>query len=239
MHDVDHGRTKAKAEDLLEQVGGDISRVLDFGAGEGHLVAAFRSLGIHADGVETSDAARAEARRRHGLDLLRDIPCGPGARYDLILLVHSLEHVDEPVAVLRSLRGQLNPHGRIFIDVPNADSFEVLRPSRRRSILELPLHLYHFTPASLGAVVKAAGLTVVSLRLTNPQWLEWLLSWRARRRVEAHENRHARAGIEIFTKPPSPSIVGRAWRRHLLPLVRGCSPGWRFEVLAEMDGYGP
>ncbi len=239
MHEVDFEAAKARAEDLLAQAGRDVRRVLDFGAGEGHLVAALRSLGIEADGVEPSGAARAEARRRHGVELLPTVP-PESERYDLIVLIHSLEHVREPVSVMRSLRDRLNPQGSVFVDVPNAESVEILRPSRRRSILELPLHLYHFTPSTLSAVLRAAGLEVASVRLTNPEWLEWLMSRWAACRFQARRN-DPLEGIgrsSVRGRERRVAIGRRAWRERLLPFIRERSPGWRFEVLARLASNG-
>jgi 2-polyprenyl-3-methyl-5-hydroxy-6-metoxy-1,4-benzoquinol methylase len=43
-------------------------------------------------------------------------------RYDAIFLVHTLEHLDDPVAVLRRVNGWLSDRGRLFIVVPNANA---------------------------------------------------------------------------------------------------------------------
>jgi len=42
--------------------------------------------------------------------------------YDSIFLVHTLEHLDDPVACLARIRGWLKPSGRFFIVVPNANA---------------------------------------------------------------------------------------------------------------------
>ncbi|WP_321784212.1 class I SAM-dependent methyltransferase [Burkholderia pyrrocinia] len=44
----------------------------------------------------------------------------PTRRYDNIFLIHTLEHLDHPVDVLRRIRGWLSPKGRLFVAVPNA-----------------------------------------------------------------------------------------------------------------------
>ncbi|KIE19461.1 hypothetical protein SE23_17235 [Vibrio sinaloensis] len=43
-------------------------------------------------------------------------------KYDLIVLGHVLEHVDDPVLVLNNVREMLSDDGRIFCAVPNANS---------------------------------------------------------------------------------------------------------------------
>ena len=42
--------------------------------------------------------------------------------YDSIFLVHTLEHLDDPVACLDRIRNWLSPGGRLFIVVPNANA---------------------------------------------------------------------------------------------------------------------
>jgi 2-polyprenyl-3-methyl-5-hydroxy-6-metoxy-1,4-benzoquinol methylase len=43
-------------------------------------------------------------------------------RYDAIFLVHTLEHLDDPVSVLRRVNGWLTDRGRLFVVVPNANA---------------------------------------------------------------------------------------------------------------------
>ncbi len=42
--------------------------------------------------------------------------------YDSIFLVHTLEHLDDPVGALSRIRNWLSPVGRLFVVVPNADA---------------------------------------------------------------------------------------------------------------------
>jgi len=49
--------------------------------------------------------------------------------YDSIFLVHTLEHLDDPVTALSRIRSWLSPRGRLFLVVPNADA-----PSRQIAV---------------------------------------------------------------------------------------------------------
>jgi 2-polyprenyl-3-methyl-5-hydroxy-6-metoxy-1,4-benzoquinol methylase len=46
----------------------------------------------------------------------------PAERYDSIFLVHTLEHLDDPVGVLKAINGWLSERGRLFLAVPNANA---------------------------------------------------------------------------------------------------------------------
>lgn len=46
----------------------------------------------------------------------------PQARFDAVFLIHTLEHLDEPVELLRRIGGWLTPKGRLFLVVPNANA---------------------------------------------------------------------------------------------------------------------
>ena len=91
----------------------------------------------------------------------------PAKRYDNIFLIHTLEHLDQPVELLRRLAGWLAPGGRLFVATPNAHA-----ASRQIAVnMGLISHAAAVTPAelahghrvtysldTLGADLRAAGL---------------------------------------------------------------------------------
>ena len=78
-------------------------------------------------------------------------------------LSHTLEHVDDPVALLAEVRRVTKPGGRIAIAVPNVHSF-LARLLREHWLgLETPRHLVNFSPLALHTTLVKAGLRVESL----------------------------------------------------------------------------
>ena len=83
--------------------------------------------------IEASDELVAAARARvggavrfiHGL--FEDVEIEE--RFDSIVLMHTLEHLDDPVRVLSKVRGWLSAAGRLFVVVPNANA-----PSRQIAV---------------------------------------------------------------------------------------------------------
>jgi 2-polyprenyl-3-methyl-5-hydroxy-6-metoxy-1,4-benzoquinol methylase len=51
------------------------------------------------------------------------------SKYDSIFLMHTLEHLDDPVLVLKRINQWLSDHGRLFLVVPNANA-----PSRQIAV---------------------------------------------------------------------------------------------------------
>ncbi|MGR9186918.1 class I SAM-dependent methyltransferase (plasmid) [Rhizobium leguminosarum] len=140
--------------------------------------------------VEASDEAIAIAKRDlgEGLIFINDVFEGVTLprRYDNILLTHVLEHLDDPVGVLRRVNEEwLSEGGRLFLVCPNANA-----PSRQIAVkMGLIRHNSAVTPAelehghritysldTLERDAKLAGLNVVHRSgiffkaLANFQW---------------------------------------------------------------------
>ena len=142
-------------------------RLLDIGCGLGHLVAEARQMGYDAIGVDPSEEAIAEARRRSGSD---SAICGtysenlfPPGHFDLITLVHVIDHVVTPVEVLRAMHKHLKPGGYAFIATHNIGSL-LAKLMGKNFIAWSVQHISYYTPKTLAGSAKAAGLDPVSQR---------------------------------------------------------------------------
>ena len=143
------------------------------GAGTGGAVMAFRGAGHEAWGVEPSPRAveTARARANHwvlngSLDALLHEGGLPDGPWDLSRMSQVLEHVPDPLATLRSIRGLLAPGGRLVVGVPNIRSLAARATRGSWDGLEMPRHLVHYDRDSLRWVLALAGFRVSSLRTT-------------------------------------------------------------------------
>lgn len=91
------------------------------------------------------------------------------AKFDIIEMGFVLEHVDDPGYVLKRFKSFLNPNGKIFIAVPNAESLHrrigfaagMMESIVTLSKYDLELgHQRYFTLSSLLDLVKEADLKV-------------------------------------------------------------------------------
>ena len=139
--------------------------VLEVGCGPGLMLAAFRRRGWRVFGIERNEAAAETARQTLGPDTiatsLEGLPAD--ARFDLIVLFQVLEHIGEPVALLRECARRLAPGGLLIANVPNFSSWQSRFAGSNWMHLDVPRHLVHYTPESMTYTLKCAGLTLSAL----------------------------------------------------------------------------
>ncbi|GAA4390497.1 class I SAM-dependent methyltransferase [Hymenobacter koreensis] len=145
-------------------------RLLDYGCGTGHFLAACQKAGWQVSGVEPSDVARAQAQERTGQPISSgDLTQFPSESFDAITLWHVLEHVHDLTGTMQQLVRLLKPDGVIIIAVPNAESPDAQYYREQWAAYDVPRHLYHFTPKTLTKLLRKHHL---HLRQTLPLVLD-------------------------------------------------------------------
>jgi SAM-dependent methyltransferase len=119
--------------------------------------------GWRVDGYDLDRRAEVELNALETFDTLFSGPpaetisrmVATGQQYDLIALIHVLEHIPRGHEALSSLTRLLAPGGRILVQVPNRvpNPFDLL----------LADHTVHFDPPSLYGVAERSGLSVEML----------------------------------------------------------------------------
>lgn len=104
--------------------GKDYSRVLDVGCAHGRLGKLIKERGNYVTGIEISAMAANEAEKIldevYSFDLQQNWPLElQENKYDLAILAEVLEHVFDPVQVLRNVHDVLIENGEVIITTPN------------------------------------------------------------------------------------------------------------------------
>ena len=121
-------------------------RALEVGCGEGHLLATLRARGWDARGVELNPSFSEQARALGFPVMTASLEqATPDGRFDLVLLVHLLEHLRDPLAALARVRGWLGPHGWLLVETPLRPDYDNID------------HLYCFSAAALDLALRRAG----------------------------------------------------------------------------------
>jgi len=136
----------------------DHKRVLDAGSGSGEFVFLADKLGLTVLGVEPNQDYSAYCRDVLGVKVETESlfarEFAPGS-FDFIRLNHVLEHINDPVAALKTLASWLADDGLLYVEVPNIESYAAEKS--RGNIFHYG-HIYNFNPWTLRVVAARAGL---------------------------------------------------------------------------------
>ncbi|HLF28651.1 MAG TPA: class I SAM-dependent methyltransferase [Anaerolineae bacterium] len=146
----------------LEKIKSPPGRLLDVGAYTGVFVEIACRHGWEAGGLEPSQWAVSEARKRN-LPMIEgtlDSVDLPEAAYDVITLWDVIEHVTDPFVEIQRAYRLLKPGGLLVLHTMDIDSlFARLMGPRWPWLMEM--HLYYFSHRTLRAMLEKAGLRVI------------------------------------------------------------------------------
>ena len=152
--------------------------LLEIGCGTGEFLSCAQALGHRVTGLDLSHRVVAHVASRYpGMDIrcgtLESTHLAP-ASFDVIAAFHVLEHVTDPVGLLRQMVSLVRPSGLVYVRVPNLNTW--YRHALGSSWWGFSLdHVGHFTAASLRRAMTDAGLTVLTARSadSDPEYSLW------------------------------------------------------------------
>ncbi len=184
----------------LRRSGG--GRLLDIGCGKGSFLRECRELmpDWHYTGIEPS-REEAEMARASGLDIHEGmfgaVDLG-GETFDLISIMHVLEHVAEPAAALAAIHEALATGGLLFVEVPNVLDLNMFYD------LLLFEHLYHFAPETLMWQLRRSGFDIVAVEPSTSYGAQ---------RVIARKHGRGRVSGDLPPTPPPMAEGFERWRQ--------------------------
>ncbi len=137
-------------------------KILDIGQGTGELLKYFSTKGWETIGVEPNDSAREFSKKKYGLKVFEESELDQfqSGSFDIITLWHVLEHVPDLNSRMKQIKRLLKKDGCLFIAVPVLDSPDSLRYKEFWAALDVPRHLYHFTPQSIDDLLNSHGFSL-------------------------------------------------------------------------------
>lgn len=121
-------------------------QLLDIGSGTGHFLKVANENGFKGIGLEPDEEARNFAHcinkvKSSAQEGLYDID---DCCFDVITMWHVLEHVYSLRKDLKKIYDILKCDGKLFIAVPNMNSFDARFYKKHWAAYDVPRHLYHF-----------------------------------------------------------------------------------------------
>jgi 2-polyprenyl-3-methyl-5-hydroxy-6-metoxy-1,4-benzoquinol methylase len=162
--------------------------LLDFGCGAGGFLNKARQLAASVAGVEL------ELRvQKHWHDQINIYPsvesAGGGGGYDLITAFHVVEHLSDPIAMLKTLATKLSKNGRMVVEVPSSEDalLTLYDSSAFQHFTYWSQHLFLFNAETLRQLAKQVGLRVVSIQQYQRYPLSNHLHWLSQGKPGGHQ----------------------------------------------------
>lgn len=165
-------RTLRQKRKLIESITNQNQRsLLDVGAGTGAFIREMQQAGWTVTGLEPDAEARTVAKKDFNVGLLpiEQFHGLHSGSFDVITMWHVLEHVHDLNGYMTRLKSLLKPDGKLIIAVPNYTSQDAEQYQQNWAAYDVPRHLYHFSPAAMGLLVKNHGMQIVEHK---PMWFD-------------------------------------------------------------------
>jgi SAM-dependent methyltransferase len=164
-------------------------RLLDYGAGAGGFARFMAGRGFDTVGLEPYSLGTTLEEKN--LKLVRaplaQVKASLGT-FDVITMWHVLEHLEQPVELLKELASMLAPGGALVVSVPNFASWQSRVFTGGWFHLDPPRHLLQFEPDTLEECLRRAGFGIEQQAPFLPEYgtSGWIQS--ALNRVLPHRN---------------------------------------------------
>lgn len=154
--------------------------ILDIGCSSGGFLSTFDKKNWKLYGIELSADTAQLAREATGGEIFAgdasDALFAPDS-FDAITTLDVLEHVYDPALLLSNILKWLKPGGIYFVAVPNVHSWESRVFGSFWYGLDLPRHLFHFSPSSLHKAANRIGFNCSEMFTPRASYAEHSLRY--------------------------------------------------------------
>jgi SAM-dependent methyltransferase len=145
------------------------AKLLEIGCGDGTRLVRMKEMGWEVAAVEPDPKAADHASRVNGLSVfvgtLEEAKLS-NSSFDAVIMNHVIEHVHDPLVLLRECHRVLKQGGALIAVTPNTHSFGHRRFRQYWRGLEPPRHTFLFSPGTLHRLASEAGFEKCVVRTT-------------------------------------------------------------------------
>jgi 2-polyprenyl-3-methyl-5-hydroxy-6-metoxy-1,4-benzoquinol methylase len=222
-------RWRTQREQIFKRKQG--GNILDVGCSSGGFLGTMRSDSWKLFGIEMEASTAERARTATGAEVfVGDVVDAPfaGGSFDVVTCFDVLEHVYQPRKFLTKILEWLKPGGILYVGIPNIASWEARSLGTYWYGLELPRHLFHFSPQSLKYLMTSVGFQEISLLTPGTTYVERSASYLFS------------AALQKFGVSPTPMAISRPPRlpKRLIRKALRLSLIAPFGRLASVAGVG-
>lgn len=165
-HTADKMADYRRLADDLGRILPEKGRLIEVGSYSGVLTDHFRRAGWDAAGIEPDGLAADYAKAEFGVEVHRgtlETVDLPPASVDAVVMLHVIEHVDDPTANVRRARELLRKGGVFVVETPTYDSISYKLLGRRERSISCDGHIFFYTKDTLTKLLENNGYTIVRI----------------------------------------------------------------------------
>ncbi len=158
--------------------------LLDVGSGSGRLLHSLRQLGFSGRLVGVDPFLSADTVCADGVELRKSnlAELFGGQRFDVITMMHALEHIADQDGTMETASRLLQPGGVCVVTIPIANSEQWKRYGSAWVQMDPPRHVFLHTARSLSILAARHGLTIAQVIQESSSFQFWGTAL-ARRRI--------------------------------------------------------
>ena len=142
-------------------------RALQIGCSDGYTLHGFKEQGWCVLGIDPSPSAAAVAKKLWDVDVkigfFETCQLSPHDKYDVIILTHVLEHVYDPVQMLKTCNRLLSQGGCLLIEIP-----ALIRPDQWPPGYFTFEHVNYFSKTSIKNTLTKSGFDIIGEPSIDP-----------------------------------------------------------------------
>lgn len=158
----DYANTRAFLAQLYPRRG----KLVELGSSMGLLLDSFRKDGWDVLGIDPDRNGCRHATQRLNIPTIAttlEAAGQPDESVNVVVMLHVIEHVPDPVQTLQEIHRVLKPGGHLVLETPRYDTLMYKLLGRRERSLGCDGHIYFFTTDTLRKTYEAAGFEPVRL----------------------------------------------------------------------------
>ena len=139
---------------------------MDIGSGLGVFPYSVKNIGWNCTAIDPDKRSIAHIKKRIGIKAIHRefMKIKNIYKYNIITLNKVLEHVINPIALLRKAKSNLHNDGFIYVEVPDAEEASKEGKNREEFFID---HVHVFSKLSLINMCKNAGLQTIKIERVN------------------------------------------------------------------------
>lgn len=146
------------------------AKILDVGCGDGKLVSSLYELGyLNTSGIDPF----LKENKTEGYSLFKKSIYEIDGKYDIIILYHVFEHIDEPEKALKQLKEHLTTNGTIIIAIPLADSYAFEEYKENWVQVDAPRHFYIYSKKDFSQLCNQCDLEIYKTIYNSDEFQFW------------------------------------------------------------------